>query len=323
MSQKLKWIIGGSASTGSSLLAHMLGQHSKIYCGIETNLFIQSEWILHWDRLKKDINRASLDRVLSTGWHIHRGVQINGLLKGRNIDAIISKSVDYKQFIYKIYSYICDDSTNHFIAEKTPSNAPNFHLLRSRFDDLKFVLTLRNPIDSIISMQKRGWSLIYSCGLYLFNIGLGYGAEKDIHVVKYEELIKDTPHTLSSVLKTVDLEYENDMASNFDGMEVLPSWRYGRTQSEKDTVLLTSINQDTIDYLFDHLCFKDDFQFYGRKPAFKNIREIAEHFSYTIHPSSNSWKEGVRIKSLLLLEKMKRSLRHYPCSGKNFPFVIR
>tara|TARA_Y100000385_G_scaffold291397_1_gene369119 strand:- start:149 stop:1120 length:972 start_codon:yes stop_codon:yes gene_type:complete len=322
MNTKLKVLIGGSASTGSSLLAHILGQHSQIYCGLETNLFTQPDWILNWPSIKLNINKTTLKDVMSKGWHIHKGVQISDLLGDRDFEHLVRQSIDYQSFIYELYLYVNVQSGKEFIAEKTPSNALCFHLLRSKFDQTQFVLTIRNPIDAILSMQKRGWSLIYSCGVYLLNIAMGYDPDYDVRVIKYEDLSRDPEGTILPILHERNFSFESQMTQNLEKMTMLSSWRPEKPNEVNSDVTIPNFRKREIEYLIDHLCFKKDFEFYGKKPVFKNIRAIMNHFKYFMVKSEERSQEKVKALSFVTIEYAKRTFRKYPLSGNSFPFII-
>ena len=297
----------------------MLDQHSKIFCGPETNLFTQSNWMVDWDKTKRDMHSKFLNSCISTGWHIHRGVQITHLISNFESCTKNEQILDYKTFIHILYHNVINNNAIEIIGEKTPSNAPNFHLIEQIFTRSSFILTVRNPMDSIISMRRRGWSLIYACGLYLFNISLGYSKDQNLEVVKYEDLVREKESVLGAILKSIDLNFETSMIVNLDRMKTLPTWNISgaeyNTKYEDDKLMIY--------YLLDHLCFKEGFSFYGKLPYFKNIREIMNEFGYFKVKEEIGFGEILKCKYLLQLEKLKRKFKHYPLSGDQFPFEIR
>ncbi|MEE9372456.1 MAG: sulfotransferase [Saprospiraceae bacterium] len=323
---KLKIIIGGSASTGSSLLAHLLNQHSQVYCGPETNLLTHPDWLLDWGNAQNIIMQSNLNTLMSSGWHVHKGIQIDHLIKGRPFASYVEQSKDYQSFIHNIYSNVLIDQKINVIAEKTPSNAICLHLLQRHFPKTQRILTVRNPYDAIASMYKRGWSIPYACGLYLFNISIGFEERGNLKIVKYEDLIENKKNILTDLLKTNDLPYEKNMELMHNEIVPLPSWvQYEPTNTDMFNTFDTISKQDqqSIIYFITHLKFRSNFTFYGKTPAFNNVEEIMFKFGYAKTLNSKIM-QFVRQKNITRFgyEKLKRKLKNYPLSGNKFPFKI-
>lgn len=328
MSDRLKLIIGGTASSGSSLLVHYLNNHSKIYCGPETNMFCHPDWYMNWDKVKADLSSKKLDSIMSKGWHIHKGTQIEHLLPSEKSDRYIKQSIDYKEFIHNLFHHVIKNSSKELFVEKTPSNAICFPFFNSVFPNTKKVLTIRNPYNAIASMYKRGWTVPYAAGLYLFNIGMGYVRDgSDLHIIKYENLIQDNEKELSELLETIDLSTEPRMWQEEKEMEVLPTWVQSNDMIKSGTStfeLLSDSEQSCIAYFIDGLKFKPNFKFYGKSPYFKSIKEISLHFDYESYIGYSEGKfQKSKYRTHFSLEKMKRKLKNYPLSGKDFPFKLQ
>ena len=280
---RLKFLIGGSASSGSSLLAHYLNNHSKIYCGPETNLFTNPNLIESWQNSKKIILENERNpKPNSSNWHVHRGFQLSHLAADSLIRQLIEESPDFITFQEKLFSNQTDFEKKEFYAEKTPSNSVAFHRLHPLFVDTIFVLTVRNPYDAIASMTRRGWSIPYSAGLYLFNLSLGHIDSDRLMIVRYEDLIADAGKVLGKLLSPGNLEYEGKGMENLENFETLPSWLNSSKDMslhKKPNNLRPKINRQIQNFI-SSLHFKNDFEIEGHTPKFQNIVEIVKAFGY-------------------------------------------
>ena len=67
-------LMGGSGSTGSSLLKNILNRHTKIYAGEESNLFCKKELYADFNNSKHRITKRGLFGLKNHGWHIYNGI---------------------------------------------------------------------------------------------------------------------------------------------------------------------------------------------------------------------------------------------------------
>lgn len=326
MSERLKYIIGGSASTGSSLLAHMIDNHSQMSCGPETNLFVHPSLISDWNFNKNEINTAAKrKKILSQSWHVHKGVQLDHFKASDQLDRLINAEQSFSSFLDNLFlNYdTIDDITGlqkPYFVEKTPSNAVHFQSLVKVFPDTAFVLTIRNPYDAVASMTNRGWSTLYAVGLYLFNISLGCYSSERLIIVKYEDLLDNGKATIEEILKAGGLSYEEGLELHTAVDRALPSWSLGDS-SLSTFEALPKDKQQEIAYYIDHLQVKSNTKCYGYSFSFLNIREIVDEFGYRLlsnHKSSLMTK--TLVKAEIAKEKVKRAIKGYNFALGNFPF---
>ena len=321
---ELKYIIGGSASSGSSFLVNMLGRHSEIYAGPETNILTHPEWMMNWANREKHTSGVFFDRKLSQAWHVHRGIQYDHLIKREELISHFASASSFDEFISHCFGPICSVNTASIYAEKTPSNAAYFHLHDELFPSAHKILTIRNPLDAIASMVRRGWSIPYAVGLYLFNISIGYHSDFKRTIIRYEDLIDGPEDVTSSILALENLIFEKDMLSD-ENQQTISSWvQYKDGQSTRTFDMIKPIQKQMILHLIYNMKFKEDFQFYGKTPSFSSIIEICDLFDYNVDVAyPKKWELNIRAQALFLLEKWKRRLRSYPLSGENFPLELK
>jgi len=199
---RLAYIIGGSPSSGSSLLAHYLGNHSDIYAGPETNLLTHSSWMTDWKSSTSSLSEADLSKIKSSAWHIHEGVQTDHFNRSSVVLQAFRTSDNLSEFLEDQFDMVTDKK---YFLMKTPSNSVFFDPLRKLSPSALQILTVRNPYDSIASMRRRGWSIAYAAGAYLFNIGLGYQGADYLKSVRYEDLVNQPRRVMKSLLSVYDL----------------------------------------------------------------------------------------------------------------------
>jgi len=326
MNTKLKYIIGGSASSGSSLLAHLLNNHSQIYCGPETNIFTNRKFLQSWKKHKTSI--LSRKGEYNTVWHVHRGMQLSHLSSDDQLKSLINESLYFSDFVKKLISLKCENENKEFFSEKTPSNSVLFHTLSDEFPDSTLVLTVRNPFDAIASMINRGWSIPYAAGLYLINISFGLSVPQGLKVVKYEDLIENPESTLTHLLGASGLNYEPDMLQDITKMEKLPSWGIKKLNAlpilTTFNTLDNSVKRKVVSFI-NHLSLKENFKIGETASMAHNILDLMRILNYDLDRFKNQFKDSssYSLKLILYAEYLKRTLRGYPFGFSNFPFEIR
>jgi len=329
MSDILKMIIGGSASTGSSLLAQMLNRHSHIFCGPETNIITNVDLIENWKKFRNELLVAKRkSHLFTSGWHVHRGHQLLLLADVLVLQRAVDQSDTYRDFIQCIFEVVCSRNGKKCAIEKTPSNSLLFDRMRSLFPKTRFLLTVRDPYDCIASMINRGWSVVYATGLYLFNISMGNIASDRFKTLKYEDLAADPQGTLEGLMDFVGLPYEPAMIRADKAATKMESWRFSETDAVRNAegtfANLSRSQQREVKCLVASLQFKKGYEFQGIRPKYPNISEMMNEFHYESRVTRpNALKSAKnRLKRSLLYEKIKRGTRRSAIGYFNFPFEL-
>ncbi len=164
-----KIFICGCGHTGSTILARIIGYHSKIYLiNYETGVFL--------------LNRHYLK---------------NKILKKFTKEAIKNKK--------------------KFLLEKTPRHIWHIDYINQKIKKSKFILTTRNPEDTIYSLYKRYGNINQAIQRYqddsiqtIRNMSL----ENSI-LIKHEDLILNTEKTLKKICKFLNIKSEKSMINFF------------------------------------------------------------------------------------------------------------
>ncbi len=69
-------IMGGSGSTGSSLLKNILNRNSKIFAGTETSLFCKKGIYFNWSSAKSRLLKRGVRGLRNFGFHIYNGTDL-------------------------------------------------------------------------------------------------------------------------------------------------------------------------------------------------------------------------------------------------------
>jgi hypothetical protein len=231
-------IMGGSGSTGSSLVKNILNRHNDIFAGEETSFFAKRQIYDDWSNAKKRITKRKLTGLKNLGYHIYNGtdlVQNEYRLSITEIDALANQSMTLIEFSDRFFQPALTKSGAKFWIEKTPANAACFTLFLDRFENGKVIHMLRNPYDTIASLWSRGYDLHYSVGIYLLNTSSGLSARSNkerYHEIKYEDVVQKPSKTISEVCSFLEIEFNSEMLiSKDEKIEIsqLSGWNYDET----------------------------------------------------------------------------------------------
>jgi hypothetical protein len=114
-----------------------------------------------------------------------------------------------------------DHSHSHFLfGDDVPARSTLREMLLDRFE-VRSVLTVRDPIDSYLSMSGLGWHNLFSpssldeyCRRYEIFLDRYAGIE----IVRYEDFVADSKGVMSRVCATLDLTYSDEFTDLFGVM---------------------------------------------------------------------------------------------------------
>jgi len=231
-------LIGGSGSTGSSLLRQILNRHSHVFCGPETSLFCKPELYTDWEESKKSILKKGWGGLRSKSWHIFRGFELTK--KEHNVSEdlltpMIEQAQSFPEFAKAYFKNSLKDSKEIWL-EKTPGNAYNFRSFISLFPNGKIIHIYRDPYDTIASLCNRGFSHYQATCIYLLNTSYALSCkdESAYEDISYESLVKDPEPTVQKLCKHLNIDFEQKMIfgeSNTytDDPTKIKGWNYDET----------------------------------------------------------------------------------------------
>ena len=321
-------LIGGSPSTGSSLLRRILNRHSKVFCGSESSIFCKPGLYENWNRNRHKLFRKSVFGLKNAGWHHLVGLTMEDdyHLSSQQIKSIAAKSQDsFKQFITSFYAPALNAHQKSIWAEKTPANVFCFKAFAKTFENAKLIHIVRHPQDSIASLVNRGMPAFQAVAVYLLSTSAGLNAPDQslIFTIRYEDLVGAPESTLKQLMNYLELDYEDQMVEadkNVVGTDHMKGWRY----RESGTIASGSIGrfnmldeQQQVE-LNSYLHFIQT-NLYGE---YRNISEIASHLNYQLAGPDHQRKYNRVLSNLKTKDQLNRTFRMANFNILNYPLVL-
>lgn len=320
-------IIGGSSSTGSSLLNNVLGRNSSIYTTVETSLFCKRALFDDFNKNKWKISFKFPFGLKNYGHHLYRKTDL-GLISGLAAHDIKDGITKYENF-QEFADYIFGNCKKEVWIEKTPGNSCNFDLFLDAFQDSFVIHTIRNPYDALTSMLLRGFSDAYAAGIYLLNTlcALKNSGHDRYIEIRYESLTNDPEKTIRELLDKIGIQYE--------GSELLPqnekidfanisTWNKDETghiepninRFENAPVL---VRERVVDIIEGLKVSVKGASFYGVPDI--GFRDLVEELGYAIKNQGGSNSKN-KIKSSLVTDRLLRLRKMYFSHYYHYPLEI-
>jgi hypothetical protein len=325
-------IMGGSGSTGSSLVKNILNRHSDVFAGEETSFFAKRLIYDDWHKAKKRITKRKLKGLKNLGYHIYNGTDLVQSEYGHaktEIKELACQSDTLLEFCNGFYQQALAKSGARFWIEKTPANAACFSLFLDRFQNGKVIHMLRNPYDTVASLWSRGYDLHYAVGIYLLNTagGVSVRSNNRYYEIKYEDVVLHPSETIADMCTFLEIEYNSEMLTSKDEkIEVsqLSGWNYDETANigtialgrfeqlpeEKKIQLLEAVNLIKVSDA-------------GKKYydiEYSSIKEICEALDYKYY-EIESFDTYSNLKKKLKNDRFERLRRGY-ATGVYYPLGL-
>jgi len=296
--------MGGSGSTGSSLLKNILNRNERIFSGGETAFLSKRLVYDDWPKAKKRLQRRKTKGLRNFGFHIYNGTDMCSpeyLWKPDELDSAAVASMNLDEFCEVYFGKALELTGATTWIEKTPANAACFASFLNHFQDSKVIHMVR-----LSARHFKG-----RC-----------------HIVKYEDLIKDPDGTVSEVCRFLEVSYDSSMLESQNEQiadSKLDGWNYDETQNigkkavgrfkkledDEQTKILEATNLVSIN---DRGCDYYDIDV-------SSVQEICEILDYDFYQIGSS---GVRkqLKRLQRVDRLNRLRRGYP-TGVYYPLQIQ
>ena len=217
-------LIGGTPSSGSSLLSVLLDNHSQICCGPELSLFShpffwskipKQDWFRVLRQKIEDNDKLDDEHNIYNGF-INHNCTVDLLdLKwyGTNKDDLISllETTENGADFFIKWAQIQAHRHNKIVyCEKSPPNIFTCNYFVNSVPESICILCIRNPLDTISSLRKRGLKLytaasIWLCEAYIISLS----KDKDsIYINRYEDLVNDPIKMLNKLFSEMKIPEE-------------------------------------------------------------------------------------------------------------------
>lgn len=210
--------IVGSSRSGTSLLAAMLGSHSQITCGPESQILPKTSQKQrsqitsdpHWPAL-------AVQHLASIKIAQRPIIDAFGLNLQEVTDYLQNHPPSIASLIRSITVPFSQKQNKTRWAEKTPRNLLYLDLIRAEFPKAKIIRIIRDPRDSALSMRKLPWAsdeylpnLILWCEWYHASDTFFEHDKGSISII-YEDLVKNPNKVLHSVCDFIGEKFELGM----------------------------------------------------------------------------------------------------------------
>lgn len=225
-------IIGGSPSTGSSVLVNILNRHPDLVSGPETYLFIHPKLYRDWNSYRGALQtRRLVHHLCSEGWLALHGALLNDPFYGweaPEVQTLIRRSASLPEFAQSYFGRSQQRSAAQQWLEKSPSNVIAFPHFLQHFPDGKVIHTVRNPLDTMASLYRRGLSAYYAAGAYLVNNALALRVQDTTNYFRmdYERWVEHPRQELQQLLQFLGFQWM-DTLLEADTQEVrMSGWQH-------------------------------------------------------------------------------------------------
>ncbi len=324
-------LMGGSGSSGSTLLRYLLNQHADVYSGHELNFFNKETLFQKWNKDKLKI-LPYFPYYTTSGFQIHRRnslhVQDYGWDKNE-IKDLLKRHTTINSFSNEFFSRVIKKTGKSIIIEKTPTNCYSFFDFLQAFPDGKVIHVVRNPYDAVASLYKRGRSFFEAASIWIYGNASALRVKDDPRylMVKYEDLINDQEKTFKLIFNFIGVDPNKTDEKNIAGTRVKAhaSWNLNPesgvskkivsgfkklTDEEKEKVLTTS----SIIHVSDKHVSKKHIQF-------TSCKQICKALDYEYKPYVNIEYKN-KLKLIIFRDKLMRTIKNYHTSIKFYPVQI-
>lgn len=252
-------VIGGSPSSGSTLLRVILGRHHDLRAGGELNaldhpvLFADSSeplgaMVRRWMRLGEPRPFCSLvDGVLVSaddwGWSAAEVVQLG------------DSSETWGELLRRFFARTKMTQPGTRWVEKTPGNVFGFASTRREFPDAFFVHTVRDGLHATTSLMARGHSPFRAATRWYCATAAGVALTTTAraHTVRYERLVNDPDATVSALCAAIEVPFsEHMLMGDPTARPWVESWRASE-YGEISTNSLAAHSPDAVEIALAHL----------------------------------------------------------------------
>ncbi len=328
---KKRLIIGGSGSSGTSLLKNILSRHSHIFSGSETSLFCKAELYDGFTQNKWRIAKRFPFGLKSGGFLTYNGTDLLHEEYGHtslSLKNLIDEATSFPFFCDHFFANGMGIYNKEIWIEKTPCNAFFFDRFLNGFEDAGVIHMVRNPLDTMTSLLNRGFHPVYATGICLLNNLTAWKTRNDerYHSVKYEDLITDAQKTVHELCHFIGIEYEDTMLTPSNPLGIretkIPSWRF----DEMETVQSNNKRNQHINKRKTAMilaCMHHLFPSGSMKMKFDldhiSLAELSKQFGYENPDKYISTDVRKEIKLYILKDQWRRTMRLYPFGAFNYP----
>lgn len=323
-------LMGGSSSSGSSMLRYALNANPHVFSGAELNFFNKDALFDDWNR-SKHLLLGPARRLSTGGWAQypgHRLLHQDYKWSTDELRELVSDSQSIKEFYTAFFSRALRESSATQWVEKTPSNTYCFERFLNLDPANKVVHVVRNPYDTIASLLRRGHSPFFAVGTWIYNNSAALSvasSERYLRIV-YEDLVQSPEVAFSSLFQFSGIPVDAEATVNPDKSDALGIRSWGASPSGPVTANrvngffeLDSELQDQVRFAFSVFCIRDSV-LKRNGLRFATGKSLCEELGYEFYPPASSYK--LRMSLELGSDWFKRSALRYRTGFQHYPAAL-
>jgi hypothetical protein len=324
-------IIGGSGSSGSTMLIRKLSTHPEVFSGDEIDFFNKEQLFEDWDRNKLKI-LPYFPYFSTKGWQVYRRSALQREEYGwtkREIRKLLKSSSSINEFTKAYFERPVSRKKARLWIEKTPSNCYSFRHFLEQYPEGKVVHIVRNPLDSAASMYNKSPRVYYAVGTWLYNnaAALTVADSDRYHRVKYEDLVYNQDETFAKLCDFLGidsaglvLEIKGKTEKHIESWSNSPFAKISTSSMGKFQKLSEDI-KDEIYTAFDRFEVSEAHQ-KANNIVLSDFYSVASELGYEteIFPKPELVK---KLTSDLKKDKRVRTLKMYHTGGSYYPLSMK
>lgn len=320
-------LMGGSSSSGSSMLRYALNADSRIFSGAELNFFNKDIFFDDWNRYKY-LLLGSPRRLSTSGWAQypgHRLLHQDYKWSAYELRQLVGDSQSLKEFYVSFFSRaLSENAATHWV-EKTPSNTYCFERFLKLDAANKVVHVVRNPYDTIASLLRRGHSPFFAVGTWIYNnsAAMSVASSDRYHRIVYEDLVREPDSIFSSLFEFIGIPESSSVTVRPEKTDALGIGTWGA--SPKGPVTANRVGgffeldtdlQEKVKYAFSAFRVRDSV-LVKKGLISSSGKELCDALGYDFYSSSSSRK--IKFDFDLGFDWLKRTLLGYRTGMNNYP----
>ncbi len=327
--------MGGSGSTGSSLLKNILGRHPDIFASQETSLFAKKELYENWSMAKGNIFKSQWFGLKNYSFHRYAKIDfypVESHITFETALQLIRASSSFQAFANSYFGMAARQNDANIWVEKTPANACLFQHFDHAFNNSLLIHVIRHPLDTIASLVSRGFDPYYAACVYLIHTASALACRQKTNYVEvgYENLVQTPAETVASLCSRIHINFDPIMLNPHQEEQIdvtkLEGWQYNETEA---------IGTKSVDRFFTlHQSLQDDIwmaiqsiqinkkgqEIYQTQHT--TILEISEILGYRLKHDSIKRSKKNKLKKFKWQDQFIRMKYNYPYALRNYPISI-
>jgi len=208
-------IIGGSGSSGSTLLISILNRHPLIAGGPELSLLNKSYFFDNpYIKIKKESKKITKKGLCTNGWFLYPKIHFKKYIySDKEFQNLIEKAESQKELLDNFFIQYLLKKQKSIWAEKTPSNSYCFKQLLELYPKARIIHIYRDGKDVITSLIKRGMSPYFASMLWLYNtsFALMFKNHPNYYEIKYEDLVGNPKKVIVELCNFLNIDFSEKM----------------------------------------------------------------------------------------------------------------